>query len=161
MVFLGIFLAAPYELGYIITATKTMSESNDTASTVVNKKKLIVISEKVEEEVMKKHDSKILAELLPDLPAELRIENIQDLTRSKHFEHLASVHLSDTPTNTAGRWVKSPLSWLKETLQSCSGALPRRDRATVTAMTTGINRKTKHHGSNWLREVSSTTVLES
>jgi hypothetical protein len=55
----------------------------------------------------------ILAELLPDLPAELRIENIQDLTRRKHFEHLASVHLSDTPTRTAGRWVKKPPSLAK------------------------------------------------
>jgi hypothetical protein len=42
-----------------------------------------------------------LAELLPDLPVQLRIERIQDHSRRNHFEHLASVHLSDTPTRSA------------------------------------------------------------
>jgi hypothetical protein len=56
----------------------------------------------------KKNHSKILAELLPEL--EVGIDQILDEDRRKYFEHLVSVHLSDYPTRTAGRWVEKPPS---------------------------------------------------
>jgi hypothetical protein len=101
LIFLGIILSVVCkvgQIGKIMTSSNTMWDSNGAASAVVKK---LSIREEV--------DSKILAELLPDLPVELRIEHIHDHTRRNHFEHLASVHLSDTPARAAGRWVeKSP-----------------------------------------------------
>jgi hypothetical protein len=104
VVFLGIVLTFLHEIGQIMTTSKTMWE----ASAVVNKK--LLTREKGDEVTIDENYSKILAELLPDLPAELHIENIQDHTRRNHFAHLASVHLSDTPSRAAGRWVKQPPS---------------------------------------------------
>jgi hypothetical protein len=104
LAFLGIFLTAACKLGEIMTSSNT----NVATSTVVKK---LLFRVKVEAEEKKKKYG--LAELLPDLPVELRIEHIQDHTRRNHFEHLASVHLSETPTRTAGKWVKKPPSLAK------------------------------------------------
>jgi hypothetical protein len=60
----------------------------------------------------KKNYSKILSELLPELKVD-SIDQILDEDRRKHFEHLVSVHLSDYPTRTAGRWVEKPPSLAK------------------------------------------------
>jgi hypothetical protein len=102
LVFLGISLCVACKLGEIMNSSDTLWDSNSAASAV---------DKKVEETT--KDFGKILAEVLPDLPVELRIENIQDHTRRKHFEHLASVHLSDTSTRSAGRCVAKPPSLAK------------------------------------------------
>jgi hypothetical protein len=107
-VFLGIYLTVAYKLGLIITSANTKLDSKIHRGR--EKVKKLSIRENVEAEEHEKNYGKILAELLPDLPLELRIEHIQDPSRRNHFEHLVSVHLSDTPTRTAGRWVNPPLA---------------------------------------------------
>jgi hypothetical protein len=57
----------------------------------------------------KKDYRKILSKLIPEL-RKAGIDRIKDEDRRKHFEHLVSVHLSDYPTRTAGRWVEKPPS---------------------------------------------------
>jgi hypothetical protein len=78
------------------TVSNELSTNNDNKTTETEKKQ------------KKKNYSKILAELLPELDLGIELENIQDKDRRKHFEHLVSVHLSDSPTRTAGRWVEKP-----------------------------------------------------
>lgn len=104
LVFLGIFVC----VAYTALAGESMTSSNTKWDSYLGAS---VVAKKVEN--TKKNYTRILAELLPDLPVELRIEHIQDHTRRKHFEHLASVHLADTPTRSAGRWVKKNASLAK------------------------------------------------